>query len=120
MAEADVKKEMDALKQELVDLKRQLVDLGEASGKAAKQNAEAVKDAAKDAVNAAREKLMAEAEALMAKVKDGAEDIASTVQEKGTKAVGGLEHRIEEKPLTAVLTALGIGFAVGWLSTRGK
>jgi len=40
------------------------------------------------------------------------------VKEKGSEAVGSLEHTIEEKPLTSVLAALGIGFAVGWLATR--
>lgn len=120
MADTDVKREVDALKQQLSQVKTELGDLREAGAKAAKQNAQAVVDAARDAVSAAREKLMEEAEALMSKVKGGAETVASTVKEKGSAAVGSLEHTIETKPLTSVLTALGIGFAVGWLATRGK
>ena len=74
--------------------------------------------AAKDAAVAAKDKLMEEAEALYERVRSGVVDVAGTVKEKGAEAVGSLEHTIEAKPLTSVLAALGIGFAVGWLATR--
>lgn len=118
MAEADMKKELDALKKELATLKGDLKSFAQDSAKAAKDTASNAAEAAKDAASAARAKLMEEAEGLLETLRSGAADVAGTVKAKGTEAVGSLEHTIESKPLTSVLTALGIGFAVGWLATR--
>ncbi len=118
MAEADLKRELDALKKDLAALRGDMTSLTEASAKAMKDSAAGAAQAAKDAAVAAKDKLMEEAEALYERVRSGAVDVAGTVKEKGAEAVGSLEHTIEAKPLTSVLAALGIGFAVGWLATR--
>lgn len=118
MAEADLKRELETLKKDLATLRGDLSSLTATSASVAKESAVNAAAAAKDAANAAKAKLMEEAEALFEKVRSGATDMAGTVKEKGSAAVGSLEHTIEAKPLTSVLTALGIGFAVGWLATR--
>lgn len=118
MAEADMRKELDALKRDLAALKGDLTSFTETSARVAKESAINAAAAAKEAATSAKDKLMEEAEALFEKVRSGASDMADTVKEKGTAAVSGLEHTIEAKPLTSVLTALGVGFAVGWLATR--
>lgn len=118
MAEADLKKELDALKKDLAALRGDIGSLTESSAKAAKDSAVSAAAAAKEAASAAKDKLMEEAEALLDKLRSGATDVAGTVKDKGAAAVGSLEQTIETRPLTAVLTALGVGFAVGWLTTR--
>lgn len=118
MAEADLKRELDALKKDLAALRGDMTSLTETSARAVKDSAAGAAQAAKEAAVAAKDKLMEEAEALYERMRSGAADVAGTVKEKGTEAVGSLEHTIEAKPLTSVLTALGIGFAVGWLATR--
>ncbi|HLU83675.1 MAG TPA: hypothetical protein VKZ43_09755 [Trueperaceae bacterium] len=118
MAEAEMRKELDALKRDLAVLRGDLTSFTETSARVAKESALNAAEAAKEAASAAKAKLMEEAEALFDKVRTGAADMAGTVKEKGTAAVGNLESTIETKPLTSVLTALGVGFAVGWLATR--
>lgn len=118
MAEAEMRKELDALKRDLATLRGDLSSFTETSARMAKESALNAAEAAKEAASAAKAKLMEEAEALFEKVRSGASDVAGAVKEKGAAAVGNLEHTIETKPLTSVLTALGVGFAVGWLATR--
>ncbi|HET8986046.1 MAG TPA: hypothetical protein VFN03_09840, partial [Trueperaceae bacterium] len=111
-------RELDALKKDLAALRGDMTSLTETSARAVKDTAAGAAQAAKEAAVAAKDKLMEEAEALYERMRSGAAEVAGTVKEKGTEAVGSLEHTIEAKPLTSVLTALGIGFAVGWLATR--
>jgi len=118
MAEADLKRELDALRKDMATLRGDFTSLTEASARTARDSAMNAAEAAKEAASAAKAKLMEEAEALFHKVRSGASDVAVAVKDKGAEAVGSLEHTIEEKPLTAMLTALGVGFAVGWLATR--
>ena len=118
MAEADLRRDLDALKKDLAALRGDVTSLSESTAKSAKETIANATEAAKDAVATARTKLMEEAEVMVDKLRSGATDVVGTVKEKGAEAVGSLEHTIEEKPLTSVLTALGVGFAVGWLATR--
>lgn len=75
-------------------------------------------DAAKEATAQAREKITQEAEHLAEKVRQGAQDVAHKARETGTAALEEVEHQVRERPLTSVLTALGVGFVVGMLLSR--
>ncbi len=119
-SEADVQKELAALRTELTNLKDELARVAEAGKSRLKDGAAGAYDAAKDVTQAARQKLMEEGEALLAKLREGAAGTAETIKEQGAKAIGTVEHTIEERPVTAMLTALGVGFALGWLTTKSR
>ncbi len=119
-AEIDMQKELDNLRSELASMRDELSKVAKNGAAAMKESAVGAFDAAKDMTGAAREKLMEEAEALLTKLRAGAAGVADQVKETGVKAIGSVEHTIEERPVTSVLTALGVGFAIGWLVTKSK
>lgn len=119
-AETDLNKEIAKLQAELADMRDQLKSAVKAGGNAVKENAEGALDSAKELTAAARDKLVEEAEALLSKLREGAAGTVDTIKETGKKALGGVESTIEERPVTSVLTALGIGFAIGWLVTKSR
>ena len=118
MAEADLRRELDTLRKDLATLRGDVTTLSETAGKTTKETIQEIMDAAKEATSNARTKLMDEADMLMHKVKAGASDVAGQVKHTGAQVLEGVEHQVEEKPMTSVLTALGIGFVVGWLMSR--
>lgn len=114
----ELRKELNTLKQDLAALRGDVTTLSESSARTAKEGAEAIYNAAKEATAQAREKLMQEADALMQKVRTGAKDVAGTVKESGQAALHEVEDTVKERPMTSVLTALGVGFVVGMLLSR--
>ncbi len=119
-ADNDVSKELAKLQAELADMRDQLTAVAKAGSSTVKESAAGALDAAKGMTSAARDKLVEEAEALLAKLREGAAGTVETIKETGKKAIGSVEHTIEERPVTSVLTALGVGFAIGWLVTKSK
>lgn len=118
MAEADLRRELDTLRKDLATLRGDVTTLTEAAGKTTRETVKEIMDAAKEATAAARAKLMEEADMVVNKVKTGTRDVAHSVKQTGAAVLEGVEHQVEEKPMTSVLTALGIGFAVGWMLNR--
>ena len=51
-------------------------------------------------------------------MRSGAREVAHTVKETGSAALEEVEHQVRERPMTSVLTALGVGFVVGMLLSR--
>lgn len=119
-ADNEVSKEFAKLQAELADMRDQLKAVAKAGSSTVKEGAVGALDAAKDMTSAARDKLVEEAEALLQKLREGAAGTVDTIKETSKKAIGSLESTIEERPVTSVLTALGVGFAIGWLVTKSK
>lgn len=103
MADTDLTKEINTLKRDLDQLQKDFGKLAEDTGNATKQ-----------AASAATAKLEEEGQALLEKIRAA----AHTASETSSKAVSGVQERIEEKPLVAASTALGIGFVLGMLISR--
>ena len=91
MAEADLRRDLDALKKDLAALRGDVTSLSESTAKSAKETIANATEAAKDAVATARTKLMEEAEVMVDKLRSGATDVVGTVKEKGAEAVGSLD-----------------------------
>lgn len=115
---ADLRKELNALKKDLAALRGDVTTLSETSASTAREGIQAIMDAAKEATAQAREKITQEAEHLADKVRQGAQDVAQKAKQTGTAALEEVEQQVRERPLTSVLTALGVGFVVGMLVTR--
>ena len=115
MAEADLRRELETLRKDLATLRGDVTTLSETAGK---ETIQEIMDAAKEATANARAKLMEEADHVVRNVKAGASDVAGQVRQTGAQMIEGVEQKVEEKPMTAVLTALGVGFVVGWMMTR--
>ncbi len=118
MAEADLRRELETLRKDLATLRGDVTTLSETAGKTTKETIQEIMDAAKEATANARAKLMEEADHVVRNVKAGATDVAGQVRQTGAQMIEGVEQKVEEKPMTAVLTALGVGFVVGWMMTR--
>lgn len=118
MAESDLRRELNTLRSDLASLRGDVTTLSEKAGKTTKETIQEIMDAAKEATSNARAKLAEEADVLVNKVKHSASDVAHSVKETGSAVVRGVEHQVEERPMTSVLTALGIGFLVGWMVSR--
>jgi ElaB/YqjD/DUF883 family membrane-anchored ribosome-binding protein len=103
MPERDLQKEFDELRNELSKLQEDL-------GRVAEQGGTVAKDAATLAV----ERIEAEAQRLIEKIQDTAEAAGA----KGKELVSDVEHRVEEKPVSSALTALGVGLIIGIILSR--
>lgn len=99
----DLQKELDALKTDLGKLQGDIVELTSKSG-----------DIASDALTSAKANLEEEAEKLLASF----QDTFNSIQKEGESKVKEVEKEVADKPVTSLLTTLGIGFAIGWLLSR--
>ncbi len=52
------------------------------------------------------------------KISDNGHDLYDVVQEQGERVVRAASHEIEERPLTSVLIAFGVGILIGRLFDR--
>lgn len=118
MAEAELRRELETLRKDLATLRGDVTTLSQTAGKTTKETIQEIMDAAKEATTNAKAKLMDEADMLVNRVKSGASDVAGQVKHTGAQVLENVEHQVEEKPMTSVLTALGIGFVVGLLLSR--
>jgi ElaB/YqjD/DUF883 family membrane-anchored ribosome-binding protein len=110
MSNANVDQEYAALKRELESLKGEFGKLAEETGKATAQASET----AKAAVATALAKLEEEGKMVLEKLQSASQSAV----EAGEHAVHGVQETIEERPMTATLTALGVGFVLGMLIGR--
>jgi ElaB/YqjD/DUF883 family membrane-anchored ribosome-binding protein len=110
MTNADLEKEYTALKGELENLQGEFGKLAAETGKASAQAAET----AKAAVATALAKLEEEGKMMLEKLQGASQSAV----EAGGHAVQGVQEKIEERPMTATLTALGVGFVLGMLIGR--
>src|SRR5690606_717169 len=107
---SDLTRGLNTLKQDMAALRGDVTTRSESSAQTAREGIQAIMDAAKEATAQAREKITQEAEHLAEKVRQGAQDVAHKARETGTAALEEVEHQVRERPLTSVLTALGVGF----------
>ncbi|GGB42211.1 DUF883 family protein [Tistrella bauzanensis] len=98
-----VDKEMEVLKADLAALRADLAKATRQSGRAAGVGAEALSEKASEEM----ERLRGEVDRLM-----------HVAGERGRGAVRAAESTIEEKPLTSVLVAFGVGLVIGKLLDR--
>jgi ElaB/YqjD/DUF883 family membrane-anchored ribosome-binding protein len=101
--ERDLSKEFDNLKEDLVRLQKDLANLSAASG-----------SAASDALGSAKATLEQEAQKLLENIQQA----AGGLKQEGERALHQAEKQIEDRPVSSLLTTLGIGFALGWLVSR--
>ncbi|WP_449220016.1 DUF883 family protein [Tistrella mobilis] len=95
--------EMETLKADLAALKADLAKVTRQAGRTAGIGAEELGDKANEEIS----RLKTEVDRLM--------QLAS---ERGRGAVAAAEHKIEERPLTSVLVAFGVGLVIGKLIDR--
>jgi ElaB/YqjD/DUF883 family membrane-anchored ribosome-binding protein len=100
MADTDYKKEMESLKSDLSQLREDVGNLTVALKEAGAARASEMSDEA-------RQRMQAAASNLSARYDD--------MRVRGEQAVEPVTREIQERPLTSVLTAFGVGFIIGKL-----
>lgn len=103
MANEDLKKEIESLKEDLASVRGDLSRLREAGTAAAE-----------DAVGSVRERLEQETSRLLERLQGAAEEAGG----RGRRVIDGVEHELEERPMTTLLSSFGIGVLVGWIFSR--
>ncbi|MEZ4598603.1 MAG: hypothetical protein R2940_02300 [Syntrophotaleaceae bacterium] len=103
MDEKVIQKEIDAIRQDLKQLQADTIQLKEDS-----------KNLTSDMVKLARQKLEEETQKLLKRLQETSDDL----RQHGQEAVRLIEKQVDEKPIITLLTATGIGFFLGWLSSR--
>lgn len=103
MAQSDLQKEFDAMKKDLGKLQKDFGKLAEDTGKATQE---------------ARATLEEEAQKLWDRLQNAGETVAENVVETGEGMVDSVQRTIEDRPLIAAATALGVGVVVGFLLSR--
>lgn len=103
MADIDLNTEINALKRDLDRLQTDFGKLAQDTGRATKE-----------ATAAAIAKLEDEGKVLMERLRSAGQQAT----EKGGEAVHAVQERIEERPMMAASTALGLGFILGILLSR--
>jgi ElaB/YqjD/DUF883 family membrane-anchored ribosome-binding protein len=109
-AEKDLQKDLEAIRADIAAL---TATVGRLAGDMAEVRAtmkESVKSAAKDAAEAGEE-LLSEA------MKLGG-DTAAAAGDAARASISTMEDEIRRNPISAVLTALGIGFIIGIIGRR--
>lgn len=99
----DFSKEFEALKHDLAQVRKDLGNLAEAGVGTATGSA-----------GATRDRLESEVRQLV----DRMREVSSTAVDGEREMMDDMRRQVGDKPLTSMLTALGIGFAVGWLASR--
>lgn len=103
MPDSNVKQEIDTLKSDVAKLRD---DIGELVS--------ALVDLVGDKAAATRTRVESEAKERLDELRAALE----RARERGGRAVGQMEHQIEERPLLSVLAAFGIGLILGKLLDR--
>ena len=91
---ADVSKEFDELKADLAELREDVASL-----------VEAIRDMAGERARVAHSRV---------------NEVGRRARARASLARDKLEHEIEERPLTSVITTFGIGFVLGMLLDRKR
>ena len=100
MADRNLQQEIDSLKTNYNQLKKDWDEMAATGG-----------SMAGDVLAATKKKFDEEAQKLMENLQKAAE----TVQDHGKKMYDQVERQVEEKPVTSLMTTLGVGFIIGWL-----
>lgn len=100
MADRNLQQELDSLKTNFNQLKKDWDEMAATGG-----------SMAGDVLAATKKKFDEEAQKLMENLQKAAE----TVQDHGKKMYDQVERQVEEKPVTSLMTTLGVGFIIGWL-----
>ena len=103
MAETNLSREMESLREDLAKLREDFAGVAEALKDAGHKKAEGAREGLADLLSSVREEIK------------GALDQA---RDKGKKSVENVGHQIEERPLTSLLTAFGVGFVLAKLLDR--
>lgn len=103
MAEADLNREMQSLRADLAKLREDLAGI-----------AGALKDAGHEKAQGARESLAD----LLSSVREELRGALGQARDAGKKSVETVGHEIEQRPLTSLLTAFGVGFVLAKLLDR--
>jgi ElaB/YqjD/DUF883 family membrane-anchored ribosome-binding protein len=103
MTENTMQQELEAIRNDLKQLQADTARLKDAG-----------LDLTRDMVSNARQKLETETQRLLKRLQDGAENM----KHHGQEAIQKIEKQVDEHPLTALLTAAGVGFVLGWLVSR--
>lgn len=106
MAERDLSQEFDALKHDLAQVRKDLKNLADAGSDAAGKAA--------GEAGAARDRLESEVRQLVDRLRAA----SSSAMDGEQEMMDDMRRRVGDKPMTSLLTALGIGLAVGWLASR--
>lgn len=101
--EHDLGKEFEALKKDLAQVRRDLRNLADAGVGTAGETA-----------GATRERLESEVRQIV----DRLRDVSSSAMDGEWEMLDDVRRRVGDHPVTAIATALGLGFVVGWLATR--
>ena len=103
MADIDLNNEINTLKRDLDRLQTDFGKLAQDTGRASKE-----------ATATAIAKLEEEGKVLMERLRAAGEKAT----ERGSEAVHTVQERIEERPMMAASTAMGLGFILGILLSR--
>ena len=103
MANDDLKSEIENLKKDLASVRSDLGGLLDAGT-----------TAAENAASTAREHLEQETNRLLGRLQAAAEEAGG----RGRRVLDDVEHELEERPMTTLLSSFGIGVLVGWIFSR--
>jgi len=106
----DLQKDLEAIRADIAALTESIGRLGGDMSEMRTTMKQTVRDAAKDAVHAGEE-ILTEAMKL-------GSDAADTAADAARAGKSSLETEIRRNPISAVLTALGIGFVIGVIGRR--
>lgn len=103
MAESELKREMEALRADLAKLREDFGGVADALKEAGHKKADGVREGLADLLHSVREELRS---------------VLDQGKDKGKKSVEAVENQIEQRPLTSLLTAFGVGFVLAKLLDR--